>query len=117
MGLRNRWLWLILPCLSRHRSCPSAWEREREAELPRSPPELEARFPDGAACASWPLAKRWPDGFPFPVHPHVLRRACGFELANDGKDTRALQERLGHSNIQHTELTSKWFKNFWEGED
>jgi integrase len=47
----------------------------------------------------------------------VLRRACGFELANDGKDTRALQERLGHSNIQHTELTSKWFKNFWEGED
>jgi integrase len=87
------------------------------AELPRSPPELEARFPDGAACASWPLAKRWPDGFPFPVHPHVLRCACGFELANDGKDTRALQERLGHSNIQHTELTSKWFKNFWEGED
>jgi len=82
------------------------------AELPRSPPELEARFPDGAACASWPLAKRWPDGFPFPVHPHVLRRACGFELANDGKDTRALQERLGHSNIQHTELTSKWSKNF-----
>ena len=29
------------------------------AELPRSLPELEARFPDEAACARWPLAKRW----------------------------------------------------------
>ena len=60
-------------------------------------------------------------GLPFPIHPHMLRHACGFKLANDGVDTRALQEWLGHSNIQHTtrytELTSKRFKNFWEGED
>ena len=34
--------------------------------------------------------------FPFPVHPHMLRHACGFKLANDGHDTRALQEWLGH---------------------
>ena len=27
----------------------------------------------------------------FPVHPHMLRHACGFKLANDGQDTRALQ--------------------------
>src|SRR5690606_28477360 len=26
---------------------------------------------------------------PFPVHPHMLRHACGFKLANDGHDTRA----------------------------
>jgi site-specific recombinase XerD len=25
---------------------------------------------------------------PFPVHPHMLRHACGFKLANDGHDTR-----------------------------
>jgi hypothetical protein len=25
------------------------------------------------------------------VHPHMLRHACGFKLANDGKDTRSLQ--------------------------
>src|SRR5947209_190187 len=31
----------------------------------------------------------------FPVHPHMLRHACGFKLANDGADTRALQEWLG----------------------
>jgi type 1 fimbriae regulatory protein FimE len=27
--------------------------------------------------------------FPFPVHPHMLRHACGYKLANDGQDTRA----------------------------
>jgi len=28
---------------------------------------------------------------PFRIHPHMLRHACGYELANDGHDTRALQ--------------------------
>jgi type 1 fimbriae regulatory protein FimB/type 1 fimbriae regulatory protein FimE len=32
----------------------------------------------------------------------MLRHACGFKLANDGQDTRALQHYLGHKNIQHT---------------
>jgi integrase len=40
--------------------------------------------------------------FPFPIHPHMLRHACGYKLANDGQDTRALQHYLGHKNIQHT---------------
>jgi len=56
--------------------------------------------------------------FPFPVHPHMLRHACGFKLANDGQDTRALQHYLGHKNIQHTvrytELSPDRFKSFWE---
>ena len=56
--------------------------------------------------------------FPFPVHPHMLRHACGFKLANDGQDTRALQHYLGHKNIQHTvrytELSPERFKSFWE---
>lgn len=56
--------------------------------------------------------------FPFPVHPHMLRHACGYKLANDGQDTRALQHYLGHKNIQHTvrytELSSDRFKTFWE---
>lgn len=54
----------------------------------------------------------------FPVHPHMLRHACGFKLANDGHDTRAIQHYLGHKNIQHTvrytELTSSRFQNFWD---
>ena len=59
--------------------------------------------------------------FPFPVHPHMLRHACGFALAHDRHDTRAIQEWLGHKNIQHTtrytELTAHRFRNFWERED
>jgi len=38
----------------------------------------------------------------FPVHPHMLRHACGYKLANDGQDTRSIQQYLGHKNIQHT---------------
>ncbi len=57
-------------------------------------------------------------GINFPVHPHMLRHACGFKLANDGQDTRALQHYLGHKNIQHTvrytELSSKRFNEFWK---
>src|SRR5262249_47532526 len=53
----------------------------------------------------------------FPIHPHMLRHACGFKLANDGHDTRALQHYLGHKNIQHTvrytEVAPDRFKNFW----
>jgi site-specific recombinase XerD len=56
--------------------------------------------------------------FQFPVHPHMLRHACGYKLANDGRDTRALQHYLGHKNIMHTvrytELSPERFKNFWE---
>src|SRR5678815_5901678 len=56
-------------------------------------------------------------GFAFPVHPHQLRHACGFALANAGHDTRALQHWLGHKNIAHTvrytELSPSRFKTFW----
>ncbi len=38
-------------------------------------------------------------GLPFPVHPHMLRHACGFYLAANGHDTRAIQAYLGHKNI------------------
>jgi integrase len=51
------------------------------------------------------------------VHPHMLRHACGYALANRGHDTRALQAYLGHKNIQHTvrytELSPTRFKDFW----
>ena len=56
-------------------------------------------------------------GMPFPVHPHMLRHATGYALANAGHDTRALQAYLGLKNIQHTvrytELSSSRFKDFW----
>jgi type 1 fimbriae regulatory protein FimB/type 1 fimbriae regulatory protein FimE len=53
----------------------------------------------------------------FKPHPHMLRHACGFALANKGHDTRALQAYLGHRNIQHTvrytELAPDRFRDFW----
>jgi len=55
---------------------------------------------------------------PFPVHPHMLRHACGYKLANDGHDTRAIQHYLGHKNISHTvrytELAADRFNGFWQ---
>jgi type 1 fimbriae regulatory protein FimE len=55
---------------------------------------------------------------PFPIHPHMLRHACGFKLASEGQDTRAIQQYLGHRNITHTvrytELSPDRFKGFWK---
>jgi type 1 fimbriae regulatory protein FimB/type 1 fimbriae regulatory protein FimE len=56
-------------------------------------------------------------GLAFPVHPHMLRHATGFYLANQGHDTRAIQHYLGHRQIAHTtrytELAADRFNNFW----
>ena len=53
----------------------------------------------------------------FKVHPHMLRHAAGFVLANKGTDTRTLQAYLGHRSIQstvrYTELAPGRFKNLW----
>jgi site-specific recombinase XerD len=55
-------------------------------------------------------------GFEFPVHPHMLRHAKGFQLAAKGIDTRAIQAYFGHKNIQHTaqysQLDPTCFKGF-----
>jgi type 1 fimbriae regulatory protein FimB/type 1 fimbriae regulatory protein FimE len=57
-------------------------------------------------------------GLSFPVHPHMLRHAAGYKLANDGQDTRAIQHYLGHRNISHTvrytDLSPERFKEFWQ---
>jgi integrase len=54
---------------------------------------------------------------PFKIHPHMLRHATGFALANKGTDTRTLQAYLGHRSIQstvrYTELAPGRFKNLW----
>jgi site-specific recombinase XerD len=70
--------------------------------------------------ASCTLRGAWTNShvaFHNPVHPHTLRHATGYKLANDGQDTRAIQHYLGHRNIQHTtrytELAADRFKDFW----
>lgn len=57
---------------------------------------------------------------PLTVHPHMLRHACGYHLAERGNDTRLIQDYLGHRNIRHTvrytaanaaRFVSAWTKN------
>jgi integrase len=56
-------------------------------------------------------------GLSLPVHCHMLRHSCGYKLANDGHDTRSIQDWLGHVSIQHTvvytQLAPTRFKDFW----
>ena len=56
-------------------------------------------------------------GFAKRVHPHQLRHACGYYLATLGHDTRAIQDYLGHQNIQntvrYTQLNPSRFESFW----
>ena len=56
-------------------------------------------------------------GFAMKIHPHMLRHACGYKLANDGVDTRTIQGYLGHRSIQHTvrytELSPTRFKSLF----
>ncbi|MGK7934620.1 MAG: tyrosine-type recombinase/integrase [Xenococcaceae cyanobacterium] len=56
-------------------------------------------------------------GLPFQVHPHQLRHGCGYYLAAQGHDTRAIQDYLGHKNIHHTvrytQMSPQRFENFW----
>jgi len=56
-------------------------------------------------------------GLPLPAHPHMLRHACGFALADQGADTRLIQDYLGHRNIQHTVIytatNSARFEKLW----
>src|SRR5262245_32512845 len=56
-------------------------------------------------------------GFELKIHPHMLRHACGYKLANEGVDTRTIQGYLGHKSIQHTvrytELAPTHFKSLF----
>jgi integrase len=67
-------------------------QRESQAKTPFTTAGF-ARMIERAAVAA---------GLGLKAHPHMLRHACGFALANAGHDTRAVQAYLGHRNIQHT---------------
>jgi type 1 fimbriae regulatory protein FimB/type 1 fimbriae regulatory protein FimE len=56
-------------------------------------------------------------GFPL-VHPHMLRHATGFALADKGREVREIQDYLGHRNIQntvgYTRLAPSRFDAIWD---
>jgi site-specific recombinase XerD len=49
-------------------------------------------------------------GFDMKIHPHMLRHACGFKLANDGVDTRTIQAYLGHKQSSIQCATPNWHR-------
>ena len=93
-----------------------AWLDERRRWLRRwqknglqTPPDRRAVFLSvrGQALSRksvWDLLRAYGEaaGLSVSPHPHMLRHACGYALADQGADTRLIQDYLGHRNIQHT---------------
>lgn len=82
-----------------------AWLAERS----RKKPDTDAFFISErrsplSRFAAWRAVRKYGElaGLALPAHPHMLRHACGFALADQGADTRLIQDFLGHRNIQHT---------------
>lgn len=82
-----------------------AWLKERA----RMKPETEAFFVSERRGplnrrTAWLAMRNYGEraGLPLAAHPHMLRHACGFALADQGADTRLIQDYLGHRNIQNT---------------
>jgi type 1 fimbriae regulatory protein FimB len=82
-----------------------AWLTERERMQPHTQALFvsERRGPLSRKTA-WIAIRRYGEaaGLEIAAHPHMLRHACGFALADQGADTRLIQDYLGHRNIQHT---------------
>ena len=103
--LRSPQLRLLRELQRTYPDSPYVFVSERKAPLsPRSIREIVARTGKVA-------------GLPFVPHPHQLRHACGYYLASQGHDTRAIQDYLGHKNIQHTvrytAMAPHRFESFW----
>jgi len=94
-----------LRLLKRTAKSPFIFVSEREA--PFSVPGLQKMIQRAGIQAK----------MPFKIHPHMLRHATGYALANKGTDTRTLQSYLGHRSIQstvrYTEMAPGRFKNLW----
>jgi type 1 fimbriae regulatory protein FimB len=79
------------------------------AERARMKPETDAFFISErrrplSRKTAWLAIRTYGElaGLAVDAHPHMLRHACGFALADQGADTRLIQDYLGHRNIQHT---------------
>jgi hypothetical protein len=74
-------------------------------------------FPWATLALSTRRSTRGIPGLELKAHPHMLRHACGYALANKGHDTRAIQGWLGHRSITstavYTALARNRFKDFW----
>ena len=83
-----------------------AWlsERDRYAGAELQELFLSERGTALGRAQVYNLVKRYGElaGLEIEAHPHMLRHGCGFALADQGADTRLIQDYLGHRNIQNT---------------
>jgi type 1 fimbriae regulatory protein FimB len=82
-----------------------AWLKQRARMKPTSKSFFvsEQRKPLHRATVNYLLGKlSEAAALPLHAHPHMLRHACGFALADQGADTRLIQDYLGHRSIRHT---------------
>lgn len=54
-------------------------------------------------------------GIPFPIHPHMLRHACGYWLANQGKNVFQIKNYLGHRRLEQAEEYCQLNPNQFKG--
>ena len=83
----------------------SAWLKERARMKPAGKTFFvsEQRKPLHRSMVNLALRKYGAlASLPLLAHPHMLRHACGFALADQDADTRLIRDYLGHRNIQHT---------------
>jgi type 1 fimbriae regulatory protein FimB len=84
----------------------AAWLKERaRMKVPAGVKTFfvsEQRRPLHRSTVNLLLEKYGRASLPLHAHPHMLRHACGYALADQGADTRLIQDNLGHRNIQHT---------------
>src|SRR5262245_4033056 len=60
---------------------------------PKPEPRAHQNQTDTAGSSKWSVGLGELAKLAFPIHPHMLRHGCGFKLANDGVDIRALFTR------------------------
>ena len=82
-----------------------AWLADRSKMKPETDALFvsERRSPLNRRTA-WVAVRKYGElaGLALPAHPHMFRHACGYALADQGADTRLIQDYLGHRNIHHT---------------
>jgi site-specific recombinase XerD len=107
-GSRARTRWSATRCGPCAGSSGRASRRPSSSSASAVPRSRLARMIERAAAGA---------GLELKAHPHMLRHACGYALANKGHDTRAIQGWLGHRSITstavYTALAPNRFKDFW----
>jgi type 1 fimbriae regulatory protein FimB len=79
-----------------------AWLADRAKMKPQTDAFFvsERRGPLGRKTA-WLAIRNYGElaGLPLAAHPHMLRHTCGFALADQGADTRLIQDYLGLKQV------------------